>query len=166
MPVWSNNPRRVIFPALLNKMNLLGEGVEIGVFLGWHSDLILKHWTGKKIYCIDPFTDDGNENWDKIHARAKDLLAAHGDRCEIWKIESHIAAKTVDDETLDWVYIDGRHDLAGVTEDIQDWLPKIKAGGVMAGHDYDLPDVKKAVNTQFREKAKVWSEIQTWYLLV
>ena len=33
-------------------------------------------------------------------------------------------------------YIDARHDYCGCSEDIQNWWPKVKPGGIMAGHDY------------------------------
>merc|ERR1712187_57722 len=40
------------------------------------------------------------------------------------------------DESLDFAYIDARHDRKGVLVDIAAYWPKIKKGGVMAGHDY------------------------------
>lgn len=41
-----------------------------------------------------------------------------------------------DDETLDVVYLDGDHTYDGVNFDIQAWLPKVKSGGYICGHDY------------------------------
>jgi glycosyltransferase involved in cell wall biosynthesis len=40
------------------------------------------------------------------------------------------------DESLDFVYIDGNHQLKYVVEDIVEWTKKIKKGGIIAGHDY------------------------------
>jgi hypothetical protein len=40
---------------------------------------------------------------------------------------------------LDFIYIDGRHDYAGVKEDVEAWYPKLKEGGLFAGHDF-VPD--------------------------
>lgn len=46
------------------------------------------------------------------------------------------ASKIYDDRSLDFVFIDGDHQFESVKNDIQCWLPKIKKGGVLAGHDY------------------------------
>ena len=34
------------------------------------------------------------------------------------------------------MYIDARHDYESVKEDLEHWLPKVKLGGIVAGHDY------------------------------
>jgi predicted O-methyltransferase YrrM len=41
------------------------------------------------------------------------------------------------DETLDFCFIDGSHEYEDVKKDIQAYLPKVKKGGILAGHDYD-----------------------------
>lgn len=46
------------------------------------------------------------------------------------------AVKDFEDESLDFVYIDGHHGFKYVTEDIFEWSKKIKKGGVISGHDY------------------------------
>ena len=48
-------------------------------------------------------------------------------------------------ESLDFVFIDACHEYECVIEDIKHWLPKVKPGGVLAGHDADWPGVKRAV---------------------
>ena len=56
-------------------------------------------------------------------------------------------AKHYKDESLDFVFIDAAHDYESVKKDINAWYPKVKKGGVIAGHDYDWNhDVKRAVN--------------------
>lgn len=64
------------------------------------------------------------------------------------------AAKLFDDESLDFVFIDAAHDYENVTADIKAWYPKVKKGGVLAGHDFypDQPtwgDVYRAVTDIF-----------------
>jgi predicted O-methyltransferase YrrM len=46
------------------------------------------------------------------------------------------AANDFADCSLDFVYVDAVHDYKNALRDILDWWPKIKPGGVMAGHDY------------------------------
>lgn len=59
------------------------------------------------------------------------------------------AAKYYDNESLDFVFVDADHSAHGVTMDILAWLPKVKKGGVIAGHDYEnwrYPELKIAVD--------------------
>ena len=46
------------------------------------------------------------------------------------------ASKTFEDKSIDFVFIDAGHTYEEVVEDIKHWLPKVKAGGFIAGHDY------------------------------
>ena len=64
------------------------------------------------------------------------------------RMSSVDASKTYKNESLDFVFIDASHECERVKEDIEAWFPKVKIGGYLAGHDYDLyfPDVEKAVN--------------------
>jgi len=43
------------------------------------------------------------------------------------------------------VYIDAAHDYENVKKDILVWLPKVKQGGIIAGHDVIIGGVKQAV---------------------
>eukprot|EP00239_Pterosperma_sp_CCMP1384_P002466 CAMPEP_0197850282 /NCGR_PEP_ID=MMETSP1438-20131217/14881_1 /TAXON_ID=1461541 /ORGANISM="Pterosperma sp., Strain CCMP1384" /LENGTH=330 /DNA_ID=CAMNT_0043463367 /DNA_START=422 /DNA_END=1411 /DNA_ORIENTATION=+ len=42
------------------------------------------------------------------------------------------------DDYFDFIYLDGLHTYAGVKTDIRVWWPKLKEGGILAGHDYVL----------------------------
>ena len=48
------------------------------------------------------------------------------------------AAAWVAPGSLDLVFLDGDHTYDAVKEDIAAWLPKVRRGGVLAGHDYSL----------------------------
>jgi len=54
-------------------------------------------------------------------------------------------------EKVDLVFIDADHSYSSVWTDITTWLPKIRKGGIICGHDYiqDIPEVKKAVDEFF-----------------
>lgn len=52
----------------------------------------------------------------------------------------------------DFVFLDGDHREATVAEEIRRYLPRVKKGGILAGHDYthrDWPGVKLAVDQAF-----------------
>lgn len=69
------------------------------------------------------------------------------------KISSEDAAKKFKDKSLDFVFLDASEDYENAKNDIENWLPKIKPGGILAGHDYYpdgmydwFPGIKQAVN--------------------
>ncbi|CAE7710871.1 rlmJ [Symbiodinium sp. CCMP2456] len=57
-------------------------------------------------------------------------------RAEILNFDSAYAASQIADGELDFVYLDARHDFAGVVADIHAWWPKVRTGGIFAGHDF------------------------------
>tara|TARA_R110002153_G_C13126303_1_gene479392 strand:+ start:89 stop:742 length:654 start_codon:yes stop_codon:yes gene_type:complete len=60
------------------------------------------------------------------------------------------AATLYDDKSLDFVFIDAGHDFDNVKADIEAWLPKVKNGGYIAGHDYSWDtEVQRAVHSVF-----------------
>ena len=62
---------------------------------------------------------------------------------------SPFAAEMFEDGSLDFIYIDGLHDYESVKADIAGFYPKLKVGGIIAGHDYhlgDWPGVYNSVN--------------------
>jgi SAM-dependent methyltransferase len=64
------------------------------------------------------------------------------------KMSSIEASKLYQDESLDFVFIDASHEYEDVKNDILAWLPKVKKGGILAGHDFTdpFPGVVNAVN--------------------
>jgi hypothetical protein len=51
-----------------------------------------------------------------------------------------------DDGSLDAVYLDGNHNKHSVVKDLKNWIPKIKKGGTVSGHDYHST-VKEAIDS-------------------
>ena len=81
------------------------------------------------------------------------------------KMTSFEASKKFEDGTLKFVFLDASHEYQDIKNDIKFWLPKIKPGGVLAGHDYYVdgydwfPGVKKAVNEElinFKTQENCW----------
>jgi len=47
------------------------------------------------------------------------------------------AAPKFANASLDFIYVDARHDYCGVMEDMTLYWPKLRPGGIMAGHDFE-----------------------------
>ena len=132
---WFDSKRETLF-------ELWGElgykvGAEIGVRMGTNSAAILARVPGVKLYCIDPWnaylrvTDSVQ---DRYYERCVRKLA--GKNVELIKKTSMDAVGDFEDGSLDFVYIDGRHNFSNVLEDIICYYPKLKRGSICSGHDF------------------------------
>jgi hypothetical protein len=65
-------------------------------------------------------------------------------------------------ENIDAIFIDADHSEAAVREDIASWLPVVKPGGILAGHDYDEEGVKAAVDAILKPKGEVKTVGRCW----
>ena len=80
----------------------------------------------------------------------------------VWKGDSNVVYQFFGDNSLMLLFIDGNHTYEAVKRDIKLWLPKVKKGGVISGHDYDLESVKRAVDEIFPDR-KIWDKSNVWY---
>jgi len=147
----SNKHRDKFFPYMVDTMGL-NFGVEIGVDKGEFAVHFLQNTKIKKYFCIDTWQDnfgsdhvrkgcDGkyfDNNGNVRYNQASNNLKKYIDenRAVMMRMTSTQAALYFKKETIDFCYIDGDHSLEGVYADIKAWLPKIKVGGIIAGHDY------------------------------
>ena len=89
------------------------------------------------------------------------------DRITIVRADSVEAAKSVEDESLDFVFIDADHSYEGCSADIAAWAPKVRAGGMVSGHDYNMkwPGVIRAVDEAYPNRIishdSVWIQFKT-----
>ncbi|PRW57235.1 hypothetical protein C2E21_3942 [Chlorella sorokiniana] len=67
---------------------------------------------------------------------AQQRLARFSNRTVFLRMFTSEAVKQIQDESLDWVYIDARHDYCGCWEDMLQWWPKLRPNGLFMGHDY------------------------------
>lgn len=67
------------------------------------------------------------------------------------RMSSLDASKLYEDGSLDFVFIDASHKYDDVKADIEAWYPKVKQGGIIAGHDYpSWSEVVLAVDEFFK----------------
>ena len=161
-------PNRDAIPELLNQRGLTGEAVEIGVLRGEYSARLLEKWRGQRLHCVDPWRDSSQESQyvdrnnvaqeghERNFAQASECLAAFGDRCQIHRMTSTQAAEKFADKSLDFVYLDARHYREAVEEDIAAWAPKLRPGGILAGHDY-LDGVLPSGHFEVKSAVDAWA---------
>lgn len=137
--------------------------VEIGSYCGRSSRVIGDHLPKDGcLYCIDSFKpfscippvistpEEGEQVYAEFLSNMSDLLDAG--KVTIHRTSSYHAATALSKKTswVDFLFINGDHSYAAVAQDIALWLPLIKTGGVISGHDYHIyPGVDQAVDERF-----------------
>lgn len=113
--------------------------VEIGCFRGVSTCIFAKHV--RTVYAIDPWIS--RQDYFEIPADMMATAEARFDAARrvypnIVKIKGFSVeeAERFSDGELDAVYIDGDHSEAAFRADHAAWFPKVKQGGLIAGHDY------------------------------
>ncbi len=119
-------------------------GVEIGLGFGSYSEFLLKNSKLKKLYSIDPFDDSISEYYPGLESTIQ-KLTPFGDRSTFIRKYSKDAISEFEDNSIDFIYVDGDHRYELVLLDLKLWYPKLKKGGFFSGHDYDVPGVQQAV---------------------
>lgn len=115
-----------------------GVVAELGVDKGDFSQLILSINKPKKLHLVD-FWGSKRYNQDK----RRKVEQMFKEQIENNKVEINLGLSTVvessfDNEYFDWIYIDTDHSYATTIQELKLYAPKIKKGGIIAGHDYIL----------------------------
>ena len=134
----------------LVKQHKWTRGAELGVWRGRTFLHVLKRnprltLIGVDLWAPQPQNDGPEDYLDWPHEENERLVregaAAFGDRAVIHKMTTTEAATLVDDESLDFVFIDADHSSEAVRNDIITWMPKVKSTGMVMGHDINWPTV-------------------------
>lgn len=107
----------------------LKKGVEVGVNAGVNAKNV---FSNSDIFLVLV------ENNSQYMQMAKENLKEFSHRALFLEFSSPAIAEMFSDGEFDFVYIDASHDYTAVKQDIKAWLPKVKKGGILAGHDYNM----------------------------
>ena len=117
--------------------------VEVGSYAGEWAATLLETCFVDHLTCVDP--------WPKQYILDiwNERMSEHleSGRVTQMKCKSSEASKKFDDNSIGLIYIDGAH--REVFEDLTDWWPKIKIGGGILCHDWQLNGVRHAVRDFF-----------------
>jgi predicted O-methyltransferase YrrM len=75
-----------------------------------------------------------NASYQKYYLKAIENFRAFGYRVQLIRGYSVNVVHQFENNSIDLVYIDGRHDYCSTLEDLEAYWPKLKIGGVMSGH--------------------------------
>jgi predicted O-methyltransferase YrrM len=150
-----------------------GTVVEIGSWKGRSTAAIcegLKSIPGAKLYAVDTFAGEaGNlgqlrEYGDELREDRvyREFLENTDDYpfCDVLRMSSLEASAHFEDGSVDWIFIDAEHTFGQVSADLRAWVPKLKPGGLISGHDYPNVAVRGAVLTRLGD-VDAWESI--WY---
>jgi len=168
-----------IFPRPFERFAVKGNnliGVEIGVEVGKHAMSLLKTLDIKKLYLIDPyisykdFKEEIIDNVESNKYKALNRLKDYGNLKWVFKTSDN-ASIDIPNE-LDFVYIDGCHKYEFVKNDIKNYYPKLKIGGVLGGHDMfngfsEVHDgvIKAVIEFAVDNDLKLYIEDQDWWII-
>ena len=136
-------------------------GAELGVSGGRFTSFLLSRLPDAKMIAVDlwdeqpPRDEEGAETYTAHNLPAKyEFLKKTWDehfpeRVRMMRMRTVEAAQHVNDGSLDFVFIDADHSYSGCKADIEAWAPKVRKGGLIAGHDLNWPTVKKAVDEKY-----------------
>jgi predicted O-methyltransferase YrrM len=160
--------------------------VEVGVFAGQSTQVFgqfVPH-----ILAVDAYRFDYPDNYlDHLKAcvrnaglpegvkvslasLAKDIfleVAAKLPDCRLFLGTSQDAATKIKG-AWDLVYIDANHAYDAVKQDLQLWLPRVRPGGFIAGHDYSesFPDLCRAVQEFFGRAPDATFADSSWVCMI
>jgi predicted O-methyltransferase YrrM len=152
-----------------------GTFVEIGTWLGKSTCFMAEAIKGLgckvKFYGVDTFLGEVNakDQQDIVLAEGGSIYKAFlrnmknagvMDYVTPLQMTSKDASTLFDDNSLEFVFLDAEHLYDDVLQDLNLWYPKVRSGGIIAGHDYYAgTQVKQAVD-EFFDKQKDVNEIK------
>lgn len=142
-PLVTKPEMALLLESIKSQKDKIDVAVELGCYAGGTSIILASELkAGARYYAIDIFAINGDDIRESTIAK----LAKYPNITLIEKTTK--AAAYEFNKPIDWLFIDADHQDDSVLHDCQDWLPKVKSGGIVAFHDYfntDFPSVARRV---------------------
>lgn len=150
-------------------------GAEIGVWEGENAEGLFETLDIEKLYLVDPYVGYIDQTQGKglvirdFEGAKEETKARIGDNPAIFIYEKSEDAVRQVKEKLDFVYVDAAHTFDNILQDIEVWYPKVKKGGILSGHDFNVPDVSRAViefcsNRKIKFSTQPNNEHEWWFI--
>jgi hypothetical protein len=123
-------------------------GAELGAGFGVNASGYCEEIQFSKLYLVENGTDGGYAYPTLLEDFCKDKPFT-----QILFKDSAEAASDITNESLDFVYVDADHSYEAVKRDINSWYSKLKSGGWMMFHDFNIYKLNEEVAGATREFA-------------
>lgn len=134
--------------------------VEIGALFGkstyFMADQILRSGKQIEFFVVDTWEGSPLEPMyhEAVKAHGGSLFGAFASNVQAvataikpLRMDSLLAAQWFTDQSVDFTFHDGCHQPDYLREELLRWVPKIRRGGTMAGHDWSWPGLAGAVES-------------------
>ena len=140
LPIEIPNVNREDLARLFHELGFTA-GAEVGVEQGRYSEVLCRENPGLHLHCVDAWRAYKGYREHVSQSKLDGFFEATQERLSGYTVTYHRGwsvevAKTFNDSSLDFVYIDANHEFKQVCDDLYAWLPKVKPGGIISGHDY------------------------------
>jgi GT2 family glycosyltransferase len=149
------------FPMLYNEMvkrfdnaNFLEIGCWKGKSTVYLAVEIINSNKNINLYCVDTWEGSNEHKYD-ISVQNKSLyqeflqnILPVKNIIKPFQSTSVLASNEFQNDFFDFIFIDASHKYEDIKNDLNVWYPKVKQGGILAGHDYQAywEEVQRAVN--------------------
>lgn len=127
--------------------------VEIGTYRGKSSiclyDKIQESGKDITLYTVDNW--NGTEPHDQPEDNNRDIFIENRGTRGINLIDddSTMASDLFQSESIDFLFIDSNNQWGDLSNEINYWIPKMKSGSIISGHDYHWTGIGMVVNSIF-----------------
>lgn len=168
-------------PTILKLMGLNNSICELGVAKADNFWYMVRHTFPKYALAIDAWSeevcpywtqDKHDQHWKRAQEIERRLRKWNKGDINIIKGDHSVLVDNYEDGFFDYVYIDSDHTYESVKKDIEQWWPKVREGGILAGHDYVnrklygvIPAVNEFVEANNIEHLYITKEhIKSWII--
>jgi predicted O-methyltransferase YrrM len=127
---------------------------EIGSYLGASTSFLAAAASFKQghVHAVDTWANDAmpDERIEDTWVR----FLENTERFRSWITTHRGPARVVKDRVppFDMLFVDGDHSYEATLEYLNDYVPKLKPGGIVAMHDFELDSVQRAMGDYFKDR--------------
>jgi hypothetical protein len=142
-------------------------GCELGSDVGNNALSVCKYMRINHLHLVDSFERELIYIPHYLpYGECKERLASYRSAITYHIKTTDEAVNDFAENSLDFVYVDADHSYTACLADMKNYWPKVKAGGVLAGHDFNDPRVEKAVADFCAEKTLSYKhEGMDWWII-
>lgn len=127
------------------------EMVEVGCYAGESTEIFFMHLPLSRLHCVDPWDITDRYTRHEIELARRKFFAMRRTKAlwDMMRVHEMRSTQVHLDHPVDIVYLDGDHRYEAVLNDLRHWMPQIRPGGFICGHDYGFakrPGVQQAVD--------------------